>query len=63
LYKQVAVIHPESWMADVISTALFILPVAEGGAMALSLGAEAFWIDIDGNWFATPGYSRFSNVF
>ena len=63
LHKQVAVIHPQSWMADALSTALFILPRGEGEALAAKTGAEAFWIDIDGNWFATPGYSRLSSVF
>ncbi|MCL2192373.1 MAG: FAD:protein FMN transferase [Treponema sp.] len=63
LYKQVAVIHPQSWMADALSTALFILPRGEGETLAEATGAEAFWIDMDGNWFATLGYSQISSVF
>ena len=63
LFKQVAVVHPQSWMADALSTALFIMPRGEGEALAAGTGAEVFWIDIDGNWFATPGYSRFSSGF
>jgi len=61
-YKQVAVIHPVSWMADALSTALFILPVEEGEVLAESIGAEVLWIDMEGNWFATPGYIRVSGV-
>jgi len=63
LHRQVAVVHPQSWMADALSTALFILPLEEGKALAASAGAEAFWIDRDGNWFATPGYARISSAF
>ncbi|MCL2192183.1 MAG: FAD:protein FMN transferase [Treponema sp.] len=63
LFKQVAVVHPQSWMADALSTALFILPREAGEALAAETGAEVFWIDINGSWFATPGYSRFSSVF
>jgi thiamine biosynthesis lipoprotein len=62
-FLQVAVIHPLSWMADVISTALFILPQEEGMALAGAVGAEAFWIDLNGDGFATPGYARLSSVF
>ncbi|MCL2856407.1 MAG: FAD:protein FMN transferase [Oscillospiraceae bacterium] len=60
LYKQVAVIHPSSWLADVLSTALFILPQAEGAELVAAAGAEALWIDLEGNWFATPGYQALS---
>ena len=61
LYKQVVVIHPESWVADVLSTALFILSQSDGAELAAATGAEALWIDLDGNWFATPGYTALSS--
>jgi thiamine biosynthesis lipoprotein len=61
LYKQVTVIHPVSWMADVLSTALYILPLDEGMAMALENGAEVLWIDTNNIWTATPGYKYLSN--
>jgi len=63
LYRQVAVVHPQSWMADALSTALFIMPREEGKALAAATGAEAFWIDMDGGKFATPGYARISAYF
>jgi len=62
LYMQVAVIHPVSWMADILSTALFILPQEEGEALVLTHGGEALWIDNDGHWFATDGYIRISSA-
>lgn len=61
LFGQVVVIHPVSWLADVLSTALFVLPQTEGAELAAIAGAEALWIDLDGNWVATPGYEVISS--
>ena len=47
-FAQVAVIHADSWMADILSTALFILPLEEGKALAGKTGADALWIKPDG---------------
>jgi len=41
-FRQAAVIHPCSWTADALSTALFILSEEEGDAMAKRYGAVAF---------------------
>ncbi|MCL2083979.1 MAG: FAD:protein FMN transferase [Oscillospiraceae bacterium] len=62
LYKQVAVIHRDAGMADLLSTALFILPYEEGAALAARRGAEALWIDTDGAWRATDGYAAISKT-
>ena len=62
-FRQVAVWHENSWMADVISTALFILTPEEGMRMAEKHGAEALWIDAGGEWLATSGYKNMSSVF
>ena len=62
LYSQVVVVHPESWVADAVSTALFVLPREEGLALALASGAEALWIDLDGSWNFTPGYAPLSRA-
>jgi thiamine biosynthesis lipoprotein len=42
-FMQVAVLHLCSWTADILSTALFILPKEEGLRLALENGAQAFW--------------------
>jgi thiamine biosynthesis lipoprotein len=55
-YKQVAVIHENSALADIISTALFILPIEQGKELAQNHGAKVLWIDIDGQWTANEGY-------
>jgi thiamine biosynthesis lipoprotein len=62
LYRQVAVVHPESWMADVLSTALFIMPLEQGMALAAAEGAEALWVGWDGRWHYTPGYALLSSA-
>ena len=59
-FKQVAVIHENSALADILSTALFILPFEDGFRLAEEHGAEALWIELDGNWLATPGYVAIS---
>ncbi|MDR0325892.1 MAG: FAD:protein FMN transferase [Oscillospiraceae bacterium] len=59
-FKQVAVIHENAGLADLLSTALFIMPYEEGAALAEMLGAEALWIDMDGVWRSTDGYANIS---
>jgi len=47
-FVQVVVVHEESWLADVLSTALFILPLEKGYVMARQTGAHGIWIDAEG---------------
>ena len=61
-YKQVTVVHKDSGMADMLATALFILPYDEGVLLSAECGAEALWIDIDGHWRATEGYAGMSKT-
>ncbi|MDR0292575.1 MAG: FAD:protein FMN transferase [Oscillospiraceae bacterium] len=61
-YKQVTVIHQNPGLADILSTALFILPVEEGLALAEKCGADALWIDSEGLWRATDGYIEISQT-
>jgi thiamine biosynthesis lipoprotein len=43
IHTQVAVLHPCSWTADILSTALFILPKKEGQQLAHAYGATVFY--------------------
>ena len=56
-FRSVTVICQDSGLADALSTALFILPREEGEKLAKSCGAEAMWVDTEGNCFYTPGFS------
>jgi thiamine biosynthesis lipoprotein len=61
-YKQVAVIHKDSALADIISTALFILPIEQGLELAEKYDAKVLWIDINGEWTATDSYHQISRT-
>ncbi|MDR0249279.1 MAG: FAD:protein FMN transferase [Oscillospiraceae bacterium] len=55
-FAQAAVAHEEAWKADVLSTALFILPFEAGAALAEQHGAKAFWVDARGKTFDANGF-------
>jgi thiamine biosynthesis lipoprotein len=59
-WKQVSVIHEDPAMADLLSTALFIMPFESGKALAEAQGADVLWIGADGEWFYTDGYKAVS---
>ena len=59
-YRSVTVLHSDSSIADMLSTALFILPYEEGLALAQSFDAEALWILPDLTCEATDGYQSLS---
>ena len=44
----------DSALADALSTALFLMPLDEGKALAGKCGATVYWIDKNGNEFTTP---------
>ena len=48
-WRSVTIVCDDSGLADALSTALFLLPQAEGQALLDSCGAEALWMDPDGN--------------
>lgn len=56
LYRSVTVICPDSGLADALSTALFLLPLEQGMALAKSCGADAMWLDAQGQEHWTPGF-------
>ena len=61
-YKQVAVIHESSVLADMLSTALFIMPYEQGLELAEKYGAEALWVDLGDQRKATDGYIEMSQT-
>ena len=48
-WRSVTIVCDDSGLADALSTALFLMPQAEGQALLDSCGAEALWMDTDGN--------------
>lgn len=55
-WRSVTVVCADSALADALSTALFLLPLEKGKALAESCGAEAFWVDLEGNEQMTAGF-------
>lgn len=55
-FRSVTVICQDSGLADALSTALFVLPREDGEQLAQRCGAQAMWVDLDGNRFYTPGF-------
>lgn len=54
-FSAVTVVGPSSCDADLLSTALFVLPLEEGRALALSMGYEAIWVTKEGALEMTQG--------
>ncbi len=55
-WVSVTVVCEDSGLADVLSTSLFILNREEGQALLNEFGAEAMWLDQDGNKFYSPDF-------
>lgn len=55
-WRSVTVVCTDSGLADALSTALFLLPLEEGMALAQQCGAEALWVDAAGEENMTPGF-------
>lgn len=55
-WRSVSIVCADSALADALSTALFLLPLEEGKALAARCGAEALWIDKEGNEIMTSGF-------
>ena len=47
-WRSVTIVCEDSGLADALSTALFLLPQAEGQALLDRCGAEALWMDTEG---------------
>lgn len=55
-WRSVTIVCGDSGLADVLSTALFLLPLEEGMALLEKSGAEAMWIDAAGEIFYSQGF-------
>ena len=57
-WSSVTVICTDSGLADALSTALFLLPLEAGQTLLDKTGAEAMWVDGQGNCFYSPGFEE-----
>ena len=62
-YRAVSVIYPDAGVANIISIAIFLMPIEEGIEFVESFGAEAIWILYDGFVVTTDGYNLISRNF
>ncbi|MGM9604732.1 MAG: FAD:protein FMN transferase [Faecousia sp.] len=56
-WRSVSILCEDSGLADCLSTALFLLPLEEGRALAEECGAEVMWVDAGMNITQTPGFT------
>ena len=57
-WSSVTIVCPDSGLADALSTALFLLPLAEGQQLLEKADAMAMWVDADGNVYYSPGFEE-----
>lgn len=55
-WRSVTIVSSDSGLADALSTALFLLPLEKGQKLLDNCGAEAMWVDADGNQYYSPGF-------
>lgn len=55
-WRSVTIVCGDSGLADALSTALFLLSQEEGQALLETCGAEAMWVDAQGNRYYSPGF-------
>ena len=56
-WRSVTIVCDDSGLADALSTALFLMPQAEGQAILDKFGAQAMWVDAEGNIYYSPGFA------
>lgn len=57
-WSSVTIACADSGLADALSTALFLLPQEEGQKLLDAYGAEALWVDREGNLYYSPGFQN-----
>ncbi len=55
-WTSVTVVCDDSGLADVLSTALFLLDLESGQELLGKFSAEAMWVDVNGNKYYSPNY-------
>lgn len=55
-WRSVSILCTDSGLADCLSTALFLLPLEQGRALAEEYGVEVMWVDADLTVTQTPGF-------
>lgn len=55
-WSSVTIVCEDSGLADALSTALFLMNQEDGHKLLDQMGAEALWIDREGNCFYSPGF-------
>lgn len=56
-WRSVSILCDDSGLADCLSTALFLLPLEEGKALAEQYNVEVMWVDADMNITQTDGFA------
>ena len=56
LWRSVTILCDDSGLADALSTALFLLPQEQGQALLEKCGADAMWVNRNGEIFYSPGF-------
>lgn len=59
LWRSVTIYCEDSGLGDALSTALFVLPQAEGQALLDRYQAEAMWVDREGVGYYSPGFEDY----
>lgn len=61
-WRSVSVVCNDSALADALSTALFLLPLEEGKALAQRCGAGVLWLDSAGQEHMTPDFQEMIRI-
>ena len=57
-WRSVTILCDDSGLADALSTALFLMDREAGQQLLTQSGAEAMWVDGDGEIFYSPGFEK-----